>query len=595
MCTILNVIPDMKSLIPSLSTAFLLLFFSCSSPDKPQDDREALVKASGDRYYGGVFRLNESEYLKNLFPHNITDAYSYRIACQIYEGLFKFDDETLKVIPALAESFGVDESGTSYTIKLKEGVYFHDDPCFENGKGREVTAEDIKYCFTRLCTQNLNNQLFSSIFKDILKGANAYYNATAEGHIPDFEVTGIKVINKYTIQLFLTEPNSVFLINLSMPGCFIYPREAEEKYKVDMRIKAVGTGPFILSDIDEDISIILKKNNNYHGKDEYGNQLPFLDAISIQFIKDKKTELFEFRKGNLDMIYRLPTDYILEILEEMNPENQGEYREYELQRVPEMATQFLTFNLKNPIFRDINVRKAFNYAIDREKILDFVLNGEGYAPGIHGITPPVLSDYNIEEIDGYTLNVDSARYFLNMAGYRDGRNFPKIELLLNPEGERNTNVAIEIQKQLKDYLNINVELTILPFAQLIERSFQGDFSLMRTGWIADYPNAENFLWIFYGDNVPNNNERISYPNIARYNSADFDRYFNQALNAKSLEEANNFFKKAERVLMRDAPIIVLWYDEGYRLIHSYVKNFPNNPMQYRDFSEVYYKKPKQLN
>lgn len=585
----------MKGLSISLFIVILVLFYSCTSGSLSDDSSEALTKAKGDRYYGGVFRLNESEYLKNLFPHNITDAYSYRIACQIYEGLFKFDDETLKVIPALAESFGIDESGKVYTIKLKEGVYFHDDPCFENGSGRELTAEDVKYCFTRLCSRNINNQLFGSIFKGVLQGADEYYNASGNDKIPGFDVRGIQVLDRYTIRLSLVEPNAVFLVNLSMPGCFIYPREAEEKYGLDMRIKAVGTGPFMLTDIDEDISIILKKNPEYHGIDEFGNKLPFLDAISIQFIKDKKTELFEFKKRNLDMIYRLPTDFILEILEETTSNMSSEYREYELQRVPEMATQFLTFNLQNPIFKDINVRKAFNYAIDREIILDFVLNGEGYATGIHGITPPVLADYNIDDINGYSLNIDSARYFINKAGYRDGRNFPKIELLLNPEGERNTNVALEIQKQLKDHLNISIELTILPFAQLIEKSYQGDFSLLRAGWVADYPSAENFLWIFYGDNLPDNRERISYPNIARYRNRIFDSYFNQALNAKNIEEANNWFKKAEQLLMNEAPIIVLWYDEGYRLIQSYVQNFPNNPMQYRDFSEVYFKKPKQLN
>jgi peptide/nickel transport system substrate-binding protein len=585
----------MKKSFLLLSTIIFMLLYSCSTPDASDDKTETLVKAKGDRYYGGVFRLNESEYLKNLFPHNITDAYSYRIACQIYEGLFKFDDETLKVIPALAESYEVSQDGTVYSIKLKQGIFFHDDPCFDGGIGREVTAKDVAYCFTRLCTQNINNQLFSSIFKDILKGASAYYNASRDGRTPDFNVSGIKVLDSYNIQLSLEKPNSLFLVNLSMPGCFIYPREAEEKYGLEMRIKAVGTGPFALTDIDEDISIILKKNPKYHGRDEYGNQLPFLDALTIQFIKDKKTELFEFRKRNLDMIYRLPTDYILEILEESQDNNQGEYLEYALQRVPEMATQFLTFNLQDKIFQDINVRKAFSYAIDREKILDFVLNGEGYAPGTHGITPPVLSDYDIDDIDGYTLNVDSARYFLNKAGYRDGKKFPKIELFLNPEGERNTNVAIEIQKQLKDHLNIHIELTILPFAQLIEKSYQGNFGLMRAGWVADFPSAENFLWIFYGDNVPNNKERISYPNIARYKNSTFDRYFNDALNANSIEEANQMFKTAEKVMISDAPIIVLWYDEGYRLIQSYVKNFPNNPMQYRDFSEVYFKKPRQLN
>ena len=168
------------------------------------------------------------------------------------------------------------------------------------------------------------------------------------------------------------------------------------------------------------------------------------------------------------------------------------------------------------------------------------------------------------------------------------------------EAEQKVTEAMEtkemvVQKQLKDHLNINIELTILPFAQLIEKSFQGSFGLMRAGWVADYPSAENFLWIFYGKNLPNNTDRISYPNISRYSSSVFDSYFDRALNARNIEDANSLFKNAERKLMKDAPIVVLWYDEGYRLIQSYVKNFPNNPMQYRDFSEVYFKKPKQLN
>jgi peptide/nickel transport system substrate-binding protein len=573
----------------------MLIFFSCSSEKESRDDQVMLKEGKGERYYGGIFRLNESEYIKNLFPHNITDAYSYRIATQIYEGLFKLDDENLQVINGLAESYEMDESGKAYTIHLMKGIYFHDDPCFNNGTGREVTAEDIKYCFTRLCTQSMGNQLFSSSFNNVLAGANQYYNASSGGKVPDFEVSGIQVIDQYTVRLNLVEPNSTFLVTLAMPECFIYPHEAEEMYGIDMRIKTVGTGPFYLASVDEDISLILKKNEKYHGKDAFGNSLPFLDAISIQFIKDKKTELFEFRKGNLEMLYRLPTDYIIEILEETASGNVSEFQRYELQRVPEMMTQFLTFNMMDPIFRDINVRKAFSYAIDREKILDFVLNGEGYEPGYHGITPPVFTDYDIADIQGYKLNVDSARYFLSKAGYPDGNKFPEIELLLNAEGERNTNVAVEIQKQLKDNLNIEIQLTILSFAQLIEKSYQGNFRIMRTGWVADFPSAKNFLWPFYGQNLPTKSGSISYPNIARYRNNRFDALYRAALNAKSIEEANKFFKQAERILVEDAPIIILWYDEGYRLIRSYVKNFPNNPMQYRDFSEVYFDKPKQLN
>lgn len=572
----------------------VLLNLSCGSGES-EDSNEDLKIAEGGKYYGGIFRINESEYIKNLFPHNITDAYSYRVASQIYEGLFKFDPETLTVTKGLVEDFSVDDSGLVYRFQLKKGIMFHDNPCFAGGKGREVTTQDVKYCFTRLCTQSLNNQHFS-IFEDYLRGAKEHYEASRDGNQPDFDVEGIKVIDGYTIELHLIRPNSLLTVNLAQPACFIYPEEAEEKYGVDMRINAVGTGPFILNinDVEEDISIILKKNPFYHGRDRFGNQLPFVDAVSIQFIKDKKTELFEFRKGNLDMIYRLPTEYIIEILEETMPGANGEYSQFQLQRSPEMMTQFLTLNNQNGVFRNINVRKAFNFAIDRTKILDFVLNGEGYAPGNHGITPPVFSDYNTDDIRGYSLNIDSARFYLQRAGYPNGSGFPKLQFLLNAEGDRNTNVAVEIQKQLKDHLNVDIELQILPFAQLLEKSYKGDYNILRAAWVADFPSAENFLWIFSSKDVPNSLNEASYPNVARYVSKSFDSYYEAALKAKSIEEANALFKKAEMKLMDDAPVIILWYDEGYRLVKSYVKDFPNNPMQYRDLGRVYFEEAETL-
>jgi peptide/nickel transport system substrate-binding protein len=356
-----------------------------------------------------------------------------------------------------------------------------------------------------------------------------------------------------------------------------------------MRVKAVGTGPFKISDIDEGISMILKRHNRYHGVDTFGNKLPFLDAISIQFLKDKKTELFEFKKGNLDMLYRLPTEYIIEVLEDINnlSNKNGEYTQYELQRAPEMLTQFLSFNTYEGIFKNKNVRKAFSFAIDRDKILEYILNGEGYAAGNHGITPPSFSNYDIAKIKGYSLNIDSARYYLAKAGYPDAKGFPPITLQLNAEGERNTNVAVEVQKQLKDNLNITINLNVLPMAQAIENNLSGNFTISRNGWQADFPSAENFLWLFYGKDVQVSSKDKSYPNFMRYKNETFDQLYVSGLNAKSVEEGNQYFLQAEQAMMNDAPIIVLWYDEGYRLIQSYVKNFSNNPMQYRDLSQVY--------
>lgn len=569
-------------------------FYSCAGgrSEESINGDKTYREAKGNRFYGGILKVNESEYIRNLFPHNITDVYSYRVASQVYEGLFKFNSETLEVENSLVNNYSVDESGKVYKFNLKKGVFYHNDICFTDGQGREMTADDVAYCFTRLATPHRNNQN-TSIFRGLIDGAEEWYQKASAGSTPSGYLRGIRVLDRYTVEITLTKPNAIFPVHLARPPCFIYPREAEEKYGQELRIKAVGTGPFTLGEVSEDISILLRRFERYHGKDQFGNQLPFLDAISIQFLKDKKSELLEFKKGNLDIIYRLPTDYIIQILEESS-NNEGEYSQYNLQRVPEMVTQFIALQNRHQVFDDINVRKAFNYAIDRQKILDFVLNGEGFAPGHHGITPPVFSNYDTEAIPGYSFKPDSARLLLRRAGYPDGKNFPSVELILNAEGERNTNVAVEIQKELKDNLNVDVKLTVMPFAQMLDMGYKGTFDLMRAAWYADYPHPESFLWLFHGKDVPSGRDELSYPNMMRYKNARFDRLYEEALAKRDLEGAGELFARAEKVMMKDAPVIILWYDEGYRLLHSYVKNFPNNGMQYRDYAEVYFQRAKKL-
>ncbi len=575
-------------LLTTIFSAFFLV--SCGDTKTPDNGATNLPKdAKGGKVYGGVFKLNETEYIKSLYPLSIIDVYSLRTATQIYEGLLKFKQDDLSLMPALAESYSVDETKTIYTFVLRKGVLFHDNECFSGGKGREMTAEDVKYCFTRTCTQDAQNQGFS-VFQDVLKGANEYYKASAGGKKPSFEVEGLKVIDKNTIQLTLNQPSAVFLYGLAKPFTFIYPKEAVEKYGSEMRTKAVGTGAFTLASLEENNSIILKRNPKYYQKDKDGNVLPFLEAIKITFIKDKKTELFEFQKGNLDMVYRLPTDYITEATEKAAKAADGGIQDFDLQRNPEMTTQYLYFMTKNEVFKDLNVRKAFSFAIDRQKILDYALGGEGEAAGEHGITPPTFKNYDISKIRGYGLNIDSAKYYFEKAGFSGGKGFPLVTLELNAEGNRQTDVAQEIQKQLKDHLNINIKINIMPIAQLLDNGFAGKFNMLKTSYYADYPSAENFLSLFLGKFVPDNDAEKSIPNMARFKNAKYDALYAQAVSSKSEEEANELFAKAEQILMDNAPIIVLWYDEAYRLVKMNVKDFPNNAMQWRDFSGVYLKK-----
>ncbi|MBB6463814.1 ABC transporter substrate-binding protein [Flammeovirga kamogawensis] len=585
----------MRKLI-AITFSFLILavFMGCGPTNPTEKDAEnKLTPTSGDKFYGGVFRVNESEYIKNLYPLSIIDIYSYRIASQIYEGLFKFDQKTLQVVPSLVDSYAKSDDQLVYTFKLKDNVYFHDDKCFENGKGRKLSAQDVVYNFNLICTYNRNNQ-YAHLFTDIVKGAAEYYDATKENlsfvRTPEGleGVAGFKVIDALTLEITLLKPNSMFLYNLARPGAFIFPREAVENYGEDMRTKCVGTGPFQIASVDEDISINLSKNENYHGVDEFGNKLPFLKAISVSFIKDKKIEFLEFKKGELDMMYRIPTEDIIDVLTESDETNEN--FKYHLQRIPEMSTQFLAMNNQGKIFKDINIRKAFSFAIDRQRILEYILNGEGYMEGYHGITPPVFKNYDIEQITGYKMNIDSAKYYLAKAGYPDGKGFPKVTLDLNTEGEQYSNVALEVKKQLKDKLNVNVELKISPFAQIAEKSIMGRYDFLRLAWIADYPSPENYLWAYYGKTLPENPEEKSWPNLIRYSNPKFDVEYEKALASVDQNQAMVHFMNAEKILMADAPFIVLWYDEGYRLIQRYVEDFPNNPMQYRDFSTVYFDK-----
>lgn len=577
----------MKYALRIFYTCFLtgLLLSACQEAPK-EGNANALTPTEGGRYYGGIFRLNESEYIKTLFPHNIVDAYSYRVASHIYEGLFKFDPVTLEITPSLAESYELDEAHTTYTVRLKKGVYFHDSPVF-GGTGRELKAQDIKYCFSRACAFSSDNQAYY-VFKDILSGAQEYFEATQKEDPAGLDFKGVEVVDDYTVKFKLQQPYPLFLHYLARPESWIFPKEAYEKYGKDMRIKAVGTGPFTLSSVDEDIKIILRRNENYHGKDEFGNTLPYLNAIEVQFIKDKRMEYFEFRKGNLDMMYRLPTQYILNITEE-TAQAKAEDKPV-LDREPEMQTQMLLLNNQSNLFSDVNVRKAFAFAINRQEILDYVLEGEGYAPGMHGITAPSFEKqgYKIDDIVGYSYNPDSARYYLEKAGFPNGKGFPKISLYLNPDGDRHTLVATQTQKYLKDVLNVEIELNIVPHTQINERSRTGNFEMMRIAWVTDFPDPESFLRVFYSKYLPEKPGEDSYPNLARYKNPEFDALFEKALHASSEEEAYRLFKEAENLMMKDCPVLILWYDEAFRLIQPYVKNCPNNPMQYRDFSETYF-------
>jgi oligopeptide transport system substrate-binding protein len=565
-----------------LAALSCLILVSCGG-EKNNNSRQAQnADAKGGRIYGGCIRIAESEPWQSLSPISIVDATSSLIATQIHEGLVKFNSATLKVIPCIAEKWEIDATGTKYTFHLRKGVFFHDDECFSGGKGREVKASDFKYAFDMLCTKSPDNFNFSSTFKDRVKGANEFYEGKGS-------LDAIKALDDYTLEINLAHPSTVFIQMLAEPACAVIAKEAVDKYGKNLK---TGTGPFIYDAArSTKDKVVLTKNQNYYGVDSLGNHLPFLDSVVVFFIPTKEQELALFKEGKIDMITSLPSQSIKEMVETQIKDFQAKPPKYLLDNSAEMITQYYTFNVSRPPFDNADVRRAFNLAINRKKIVEEILNNQAFGAGTNGITPPTfLADgYDISKINGYDYNPEMAKKLLAKAGYPNGRAFPPVKIILNSGGAKHSNIVVEIQKQLLENLNVNVDFDVVPMSQKLEQSQLGQMDIVRDAWVADYPSPESFLSVFYGANVPKDPAQRSFPNTARYKNPEFDKYFAFGRDAKSKDSSNTYFMKAEQILMNDAPIMVLWYDGNYRLTQYSVRNAYNNAMRYRDFSEVYIK------
>jgi peptide/nickel transport system substrate-binding protein len=571
-----------------LFVAVLSLAISSCGGGKKNNEKD-LVEGKGGITLGGVFKVNEIETFRSLFPLSVTDVYSYRIANQVYQSLFKFNQATLAVENNLADSYKIDDNKLVYTIKIKKGINFQDNDCFSGGTGRELKATDVKYCFDKICEAIPQNKMYW-LFKDKVVGAQEYFASTKKGTPLAEGVKGVEVVDDYTIRITLVEPFGAFDQILAHMGTAIYPKEAFDKFGKDMRVNAVGTGPFTLKKVKENVEVILARNEKYWETDEHGNQLPYLKGIKVTFISEKSTELKEFQKGNLDMIWEIPVDEIPNVIGSLEDAQDGKNAEFQLQSSNSLSVQYYAFLYTHEVFNNINVRKAFNMAIDREELVNITLQGEG-EPAFHGFVPP-MDGYPQENVKGYNINVDEARKLLAKAGYPNGKGFPNIELNLNSGGKTQELMAEAIQNELKKNLNVDIDIKVLPMNQHQNELESGRAAFWRIAWVADYPDPENFLNLFYSKNLPEDASENAYINSVRYTNPKFDEIFVAAKRESDPIKRMELFAQADQILMDDAVVMPLYYDDYLRLLNPQVRNLPMNSMEYRDFTRVYFAKKK---
>jgi len=545
----------MKSqLFLTLFSIFLL--FSCSNSSENSKDN---LK---------IFRYNEAAGITSLDPAFSRNPENIWACNHLYNGLMQMDDN-LAIKPSIATRWEISEDGTVYTFHLRNDVYFHDHKLFKDGKGRKVVASDFVYSFNRILDSK-NASPGAWIFNNI--------DYREENNYQPFEA-----INDSTLSIFLTEAFPPFLGILTMQYCAVVAHEVVDYYKNDYRSNPIGTGPFKFKVWDENNKLVLLKNNNYFEKDEDGSAMPYIDAISISFVKDKEMEFLKFLNGELEFISGRDGDNKESIF---TPEGTLK-KEYESKITmltnPYLNTEYLGILIdedldivaKSPLRKKF-VRQAINYGFDRKQMIAHLRKNIG-TPAFAGFVPKGLPSYNEEVVVGYNYNPEKAKELLYLAGYPDGKGLSEITLHTTANY---VDLCEYIQHQLGE-IGIKTKVDIVDASAHRELVARSKLNFFRKSWIADYPDAENYLALFYSKNFTPHG-----PNYTHFSNVEFDRLYK--LSQSEINDSTRYYlyQKMDKIVIEEAPIVPLYYDVLVRLTQKNVTDLGINPINLLNLKRV---------
>lgn len=506
-----------------------------------------------------IFRYNESAGISSLDPAYTRNLENIWAANFLFNGLVEIDD-SLNIKPAIASRWEIDSTGLTYRFYLRDDVFFHNDDAFANGEGRRVVAQDFVYSFNRILDPK-NTSPGSWVFSAV-KSENPF-----------------KALNDSVIEIYLEKEFPPFLGLLGMKYCSVVPHEAVEKYGDDFRQNPVGTGPFKFNFWIENTRLVLLKNENYFENDEDGNSLPYLDAVSVSFIPDKSAAYLDLLKGNFDFMSGLHSSYADELI---TPD--GELAEiYQddlyLQKHPFLKTDYFGFMLNDSLepnnpWLNLDLRKAVNYGINREEIVRYMRNNIS-TPGTGGFIPKGMPGFDASI--GYQYNPDSVRACLKRAGYGDGQKIPTLTLSTTSDY---IDLCEFAQHQLGRF-GINVKVDVLPASVHRELSARGELEFFRKSWLADYPDDENFMALFYSPNATPRG-----PNYMFFNDPGFDELYEAGLATTHPDERKILYRKMDSLVMSQAPVVPLYYDVVMRFVSKKVSGLDHNPMNVLDLRRV---------
>jgi oligopeptide transport system substrate-binding protein len=463
----------------------------------------------------------------------------------IFSGLVRLDQE-LNIVPDIAESLPEGSpDGKTYTFYLRQGVKFH--------SGRGVTAADFKYSWERACDPDTGSGTAATYLGDIV-GAKDMLAGEAG------EISGVEVIDDYTLRVTIDAPKAYFLDKLAYPTAFVVDRANVESGE-DWWREPNGTGPFKLREWEPGQRLILERSQVYYGEPAR------LQRVIFSLVAEEPMALYE--TGQIDVV-PVYLAYIDQVCDETNPLHQ------ELAVTPELSLYYIGFNTVQPPFDDVNVRRAFCHAVDKERIAKVILRD--MVNEADGILPPGMPGYN-QALEGLDYDVGKAKELIADSRYGDVSNLPPITLTVGGYGNSIPSYLGAIIQEWDQNLGVEISVRQLEPENFIYNLKQEKDEIFTMGWIADYPDPHNFLDILFytGSEV----------NICEYSNPTLDALLDQAAIEQDGVVRLAMYQQAEQLVVDDAPCLPLWHGTNYILVEPYIKGYELSPQGIPDLSKVY--------
>lgn len=551
----------------------VFLFFILSACTTPEEETKLIAK--GGRVYGGNVAYYASEKSGPIFPMAGVSMYDQRASAPVFETLLAYNEEDQKLVSNLIKDYAFSTDNSYVDLKIRNGVYFHPDPCFNNGFGR-LTATDVKFTIDFACSSHHLNRQGHLLTSKIMGAAEFTKDKGC-----DFKqgVSGVKVLSDSVLRLSLLDSTQTILKILTHQSLSVISRRAYDFYGEKIPEHPIGTGPFIFNQKTK-ANLLFTRNPKYWKRDSYNNALPFLDTLTIKFKKVGQDIFKSFASQNTDLLSSIPINEINSLFGTLIDAQEGKNILHKVQYKKGLKVNYLEFDCSRPPFNDPNLRRAIYHAVDRQQICREFLYGEG-SPAELGILPSVpFFSYTGRTMNPYNMRL--AKSHLRKSSYKIG---DTISFYVNSiEGSPEDQWCNSLVNHLDKNLNLQLKLVHVSFMDKMNMIEKGEAAMWKTAYISDYPDAESFLMPYYSKN-----KEVRTLNMNNFSNKEFDNNLDASRGEEDPSKRNEYFNSCVNILNREAPIVPLYFEDLVVVINLRLRGAQVNSFGILDLSRAYLK------